>query len=475
MVVTLVLARLLLPRDFGLAGMVLVFGGLIQVFADLGFAPSLIQYKRITEDDRSTAFWTNTVVGVALTLVGIALAPFVARFFGEPSLEPLLIALSFSFTVAALGSTQAALLARQMRFRELEVAASIASLVGSALAITAALLGAGPWALIVQAVAIAVATTALVWVFAQWRPRLTFSGSSLRKLWGFGAGFFGSRVFGYLGRDSDNLLVGRFLGAHALGVYSMAYVVIAMPFDRLVAPIQSLLYPVFARLQDDLGRTREAWLQGMRMCLALIAPLSLGVAVIAHDFIAVVLGERWLPAEHVLQVLAYVACIQSATAMTTIVLASQFRTNLLLKVSTAAFGAHLACFVLGLHWGVLGVAVGYAISNTLVAVPLQVIAPARILRASARDVISATGGVVQATGAMALLVFGFRELLVAAGVGASVRLPVTIAIGVVVYAALIAWREPRLLDDFSVPARVRSGLALSRRRPVASIDGTAGL
>src|SRR4029077_249318 len=116
------------PRDFGLAGMVLVFGGLIQVFADLGFAHSLIQYKAITEADRSTAFWTNTMVGVMLTAVGIASAPLVAGFFGEPAIQPLLIVLSLSFTFAALGSTQASLLYRQMRFRELEVAASVASL-----------------------------------------------------------------------------------------------------------------------------------------------------------------------------------------------------------------------------------------------------------------------------------------------------------------------------------------------------------
>ena len=254
----------------------------------------------------------------------------------------------------------------------------------------------------------------------------------------------------------------------------MSYAVIAMPFDRLLAPISSLLYPMFARLQDDVTRTREAWLRGTRMCVAMIAPLSLGVAAVAHDFIAVVLGDRWLPAAHVLQVLAYVACIQSVTALTTSVLAAQFRTKLLLKVSTGAFLVHLAGFVIGLHWGVIGVALGYAISNTLVAVPFQIIAPARILRASTRDVVSALGGVLQAAVGMVVLVVGARELFIAAGVGAPVRLPVVIAIGAVTYATLLIWREPRLLDDFSVPARFRSALPFSSRRAVPSVGGTPG-
>ena len=350
--------------------MVLVFGGLIQVFADLGFAHSLIQYKAITEADRSTAFWTNTMVGMMLTAVGIASAPLVAGFFGEPAIQPLLIVLSLSFTFAALGSTQASLLYRQMRFRELEVAASVASLLGSTIAIVLAFLGAGPWALILQAMTIAITTTVLLWVFARWRPHLIFSRASLKKLWGFGASVFGSRMFGYLSRDTDNLLVGRFLGAHALGVnYSMSYAVIAMQVVRPAAC--SDLIPLVSDVRQTPGR-RDADAGGLAplalaMCVAMIAPLSLGVAAVAHDFIAVVLGDRWLPAATSCRCsrVSHVSVFSPMNALTTSVLAAQFRTKLLLKVSTGAFLVHLAGFVIGLHWGVIGVALGYAIRTHL--------------------------------------------------------------------------------------------------------------
>ena len=351
--VMLLLARLLSPRDFGLAGMVLVFAGLIQLFADFGFSASIIQHKVITEKDRSTAFWTNVGVGILLTGLGIAASPDVARFYGEPRLKALLMTLSLTFLVAALGSTQASLLTREMRFRTLELAAMVGSMTGAAVAVAAALAGAGPWALILQAVGTTSTTTVYLWLSMRVGPRHGISVASLRKLWGFGASVFASRIFTYLGRDTDNFLVGRFLGAQLLGIYSISYSVIAMPFDRVLTPVQALLQPMFARLQDDVERTRDAWLQGLRMATAIIAPLTIGVVVVAPDFVPVVLGHKWLPAVHVLQILAYVGAIQAAVVICPLVFMSQYRTKLMLRISAVTFAAHLCGFVAGLHWGVV--------------------------------------------------------------------------------------------------------------------------
>ena len=467
--VMLVLARLLTPREFGLAGMVLVFAGLIQLFADFGFSASIIQHKEITDDDRATAFWTNLGVGLALTGIGIGAAPYVARFYGEPELKPLLTALSLTFVVASLSSTQASLLTRDMRFRTLELAAMTASAAGAVAAIITAVMGGGPWALILQALVTAAVTSAYLSLSLRFVPRRGISRASLRKLWGFGASVFASRIFGYLGRDTDNFLIGRFLGAQALGIYSIAYTVIAMPFDRILAPVQALLQPMFARLQDDRERTRNAWLQGLRMCTALLAPLTFGVIVVAPDFVRVVLGARWLPSVHVLQVLAYVGSIQAAVVVSPLVFMSQYRTRLMLKISALSFAAHLCAFVVGLHWGVLGVAVGYSLSTTLVAVPLQLIVPGRLLHTSIRAVLSSQAGVAQATIGMTATVLAARLGLEHVGVGAAPRLAACALLGTVTYVLLAVWREPRLLHEFSVPGRLRAILL----QPVAALESGA--
>lgn len=465
-VVMLLLARLLTPRDFGLAGMVLVFAGLIQLFADFGFSASIIQHKDLTDEDRSTAFWMNLAVGFGLTGIGMGAAPYVARFYGEPSLKPLLMTLSLTFAAASLGSTQASLLTREMRFRTLELAAMVASAAGATAAIVAAIAGGGPWALILQSVVTGATTSVFLWGSLRFVPRHGISRASLRKLWGFGASVFAARIFGYLGRDTDNFLVGRFLGAHALGFYSMAYTVIAMPFDRILAPVQALLQPMFARLQDDRERTRNAWLQGMRMCTALMAPLTFGVIVVAPDFVRVVLGARWLPSVHVLQVLAFVGSMQAAAVVSPLVFMSQYRTKLMLRVSALSFAAHLAGFVVGLHWGILGVALGYAASTTVVAVPLQLVTPARLLATSLREVVASQAGVVQAAVGMAAVVLAARLGLLAVDCPPSARLVVCVIFGATSFASLAVWREPRLLEEFAVPPRLRARL---RRKAPAHV------
>ena len=285
------------------------------------------------------------------------------------------------------------------------------------------------------------------------------SRESLRKLWGFGGSVFGSRLLTYFGLNTDNFLVGKFLGASALGLYSMAYSVIAVPWARLLGPITGLLVPMFAKLQDNRDRTREAWLKGMKVCIALVAPLTFGVIVVAPQFVSVLLGTRWLPIVHVLQVLAYVVFIQSTVSISPLVFASQYRTGLLLRVTIVSFAAHLTGFVVGLHWGILGVAIGYALSNTLVAVPLQLVLPARLLHASAREVFGAVARVVEAAGLMALLVLGARLLTGTLGWSALWILAVSVTLGIISYPVLLAWREPRLAAEIRLPSRFRSVLA----------------
>ena len=150
MVVALILARLLAPEDWGLAAMVLVFSGIVVVFTDSALGTALIQRRTLVEEDRSTVFWTSAVIGLVLMLAGIGLSGPLARFYGEPEVDPLFAVLSVGFLVTALGATQQALLVRDMRFRRLELRQIAATVVGAAVGITVALAGFGAWAIVAQ-------------------------------------------------------------------------------------------------------------------------------------------------------------------------------------------------------------------------------------------------------------------------------------------------------------------------------------
>ena len=252
--VVVILARLLTPEEYGLAAMVLVFSALVLIFADLALGAALVQREELNEADRSTVFWTSAAMGTLFMLLGIAASWPIAAFYGEPEVQPLFALLSVSFLVTALGTTQSALLNREMQFRSLELRMMAGTLVGGTAGIVVAAAGGGAWAIIVQQLAIAVTSTLLLWAFSPWRPRFTYSLHSLRSLGGFSLNVFGTRVLFYANRNLDNMLIGRFLGASALGAYAIAYNVMLMPLARIAQPIVEVLFPAMSRIQDDRRR-----------------------------------------------------------------------------------------------------------------------------------------------------------------------------------------------------------------------------
>lgn len=459
-IVGVLLARLLTPHDFGLAGMVLVFSSLVLVFSDLALGTGLVQRPHVTEEDRSTVFWTSFGVGICLTAAGLALSAPLSAFYGEPAVQPLFAVLSLSFVVTALGTTQAAVLQREMNFRGLELRMMAGTVAGGAIGISAAVAGYGAWALIAQEIALAVVSTTLLWTFSPWRPRLTYSVESLRDLGRFGLSLFGTRLLFYLDRNSDNLLIGRFLGSSALGAYALAYNIMLLPLSRLVVPIQETLFPALSRIQDDRDRMAAVWLRVNRFVAALVVPAMLGLAVVAPDFVRVVLGQRWISAVPVLQILALVALMQSLSALSAKVLTALGRTRTLLGFSIAGFAVTLPAFVIGLQWGIVGVAACYAVATLLVQ-PLLAWLTANALEISVWRFVHNLSGVAQASLVMFVSVWLARHLLIQADVAAPARLLVVVGIGVAVYLPACAWRAPQVL------AELRNLLAVRARTDVA--------
>jgi len=457
--VAVVLARLLTPDEYGVAAMVLVFSSLILIFSDLALGAALVQRKVLTEEDRSTVFWFGATAGVVFTVLGIAASWPVARFYGEPQVQPLFAALSVSFLITALGTTQAALLTRELSFRSLELRVMFGTAVGGAVGIVIALEGGGAWAIIGQQIAYAAVATVLLWRFSAWKPRLLFSTASLRAFGGFSANVLGTRLLFYLNRNLDNMLIGRYLGPSALGTYAVSYNVMLVPFSRLAEPVQEVLFPVFARLQDDARRVADAWIRVNRVIGAISIPALLGLMVVATDFVAVVLGDRWADAAPVIQILAWVGLMQSLQRLNSSILEARNRTSWLLGYSVVVLAGSLIAFVVGINWGILGVATAYAVSSTLIE-PFYTYITARALDVSVWPFFRALGGVAQASVAMVVAVVAARQLLLETGLGSAARLGILVALGIVVYTPLCAWRAPEVVRD----------LKSLRRRPPAPTE-----
>jgi O-antigen/teichoic acid export membrane protein len=462
-VVAVFIARLLTPSEYGLAALALVFASLVMVFNDLGLGAALVQRKHLSEVDRSTAFWTSAAAGVAFTVAGVALSGPIAALYGQPEAAPLLVVLSLSFVVSALGAPQQWLMLRDMDFRRVEVSTMVGGLIGGVAAVVAAAKGAGAWAIITQQLVTVCVTTALFVVRSPWRPSFAFSKASLKDLGGFGAYLMGQRLLWYGQVNGDTFLIGRFLGTSALGVYAVAYNTMLVPASKLGGPLQRVFSPAFSRIQDEPERIAATWARVGRLLALVAVPALGGLVVVAPDFVPLVLGSQWDAAIPVVQVLAWVGLVQAVQAINMDILMARDRPKTMFRFALVMTTCHLIAFSLGLHWGVVGVAVAYAISTTLVE-PAQTVLAARALGVSPLVFLRALVPVFQVGIAMCLVVAGVRLALVDAGVPPALRLAGCIVTGAVVYGGLCAWRVPGLLDEIRGLLRRRR----ARRAPLVA-------
>jgi O-antigen/teichoic acid export membrane protein len=462
--VAVLLARLLTPEQFGVAAIVLVFASLVLVFSDLALGAALVQAKTLTEEDRSTAFWTSVGAGFVFCVAGVLLSGPIASLFGEPEVKPLCMALSASFLVTSIAVTHQSLLVREMEFRRLETQTMVSVMIGGAVGVGVALGGGGSWAIIAQQLGTAAAASVLLWVLSPWRPKFTFSRASLRHMGAFSLPLVGHRLLFYVHRNADNLLVARFVGAAALGSYQLAYNLMLVPMSRIGGPLQRVFAPAFARLQDEPERIAETWARLTRMVASIAIPSLMGLVIVAPDFVSVVLGDEWAQVAPIVQLLAWVGMIQALQAINVDILQARNRTSTLLRYSIAFCIAHVIGFAVGVQWGVLGVAAVYGITSLIIE-PFLTVITARALNVSPMVFVRSVWGVFLCSAAMAAAVLAARLAMVDQGVPALLRLIVCVGVGLVTFAVVCAWRVPEVRVEYETLLR----RLVARRQRVAEV------
>lgn len=361
---SVILARLLSPKDFGLLALATVFTGFAQLFSDLGLSAALVQAKKIEETHRSSVFWLNVAIGAGITCLLAALSPLIALFFDQPKVQPLVLVLSLSFVLGSFGIVQRSLLLRAMNFRAIAVADTASVWLSGGLAIGLAYSGWGVWSLVVQGLVRATLVSTFLAIAGRWRPRLLWRRDSLRELFGYSANLAGFTLLNYWIRNADNLLIGKFFGPEALGLYTRAYATMLLPVTQLTNVLGNVMFPAFSRIQDDPERVKRAFLRANALIALVSFPAMFGLAAIARDFVLVVYGERWVRVAGLLQVLAIVGGLQSVASTVGWIYRSQGRTDILLRWGLVTAAILIGGIALGVAYGSIeGVAIGYAIAS----------------------------------------------------------------------------------------------------------------
>ena len=292
--VTLVIANILDPKDFGLVGMLLIFLAVSQSLIDSGFSQALIRKQNRTETDNSTVFYFNILVSVFLYILLYAIAPLVADFYQESQLVSLMRVLCIIVIINSLAVVQRAIYTAKVDFKTQAKASFIASVISGCVGVFLALNGYGVWTLVWQQLLNAGINTLLLWLYSSWKPRLVYSWKSFRELFAFGSKLLASGLLDTLYNNLYPLVIGKVFNATSLGYYTQADRFTKFPSSNITGILQRVIYPVLCSIQDDNERLRNDYRRLLRCSAFIIFPLMCLLAGVSYPLIELLLGEKWL-------------------------------------------------------------------------------------------------------------------------------------------------------------------------------------
>jgi PST family polysaccharide transporter len=382
-----------------------------------------------------TAFWFTLGLGAALGVLVAALAPLMAVAFEAPAVTGVLWVLSVTFPVLGSTTVHQALLERDSRFSLLARVEAVSAVAGLAVAVCAAYLGAGPYSLVLNSLTYALLSSMQLWAASPLRPHWLWDRHELRGIRRFSDHLVAFNIINYFSRNADSMIIGRLLGADSLGLYSLAYKIMLFPLRNLTFVASRALYPVMSRQQAAPAEMAELYLRTVSVIGFVTAPMMAGMFLLRDLFIAAVLGSKWSSMGEILAWLAPVGFIQSLTCTTGAVLMARGRTDVLFYLGIVGTVLVIAAFLIGVQWGVVGVAAGYFVENAIEFVPVFYI----VLRELGEDLSRFFRVIlvpVALTAVMMTAVWGVRELLVPQGLSELLQLVLLSSLGTLTYGAL---------------------------------------
>jgi PST family polysaccharide transporter len=357
-----ILARLLTPKDYGIIGMVTVVVNFAMMFKDAGLSIATVQKERITHDQISTLFWINIIISAILGLCVLASAPWVSLFYGTPELTEITVALSFSFILSGLTIQHQALQRRHMRFGTLAIIQVSSQIITLIVTICLALFGWRYWALVVGTLTHALTGSVLTFLFCPWIPGRMKKGTGVREMLKFGSHVTGFNFINYFSRNADNILIGKFIGADALGIYNRAYQLLMLPITMISGPLSNVAVPTLCRLNEDRKRLHKYYLHILYL-LSLVAGPIAGIAFLtSKDIVIILLGPQWSLVSDVFKYLAIGALLQPLYNTQAWLHLAVGRSDRGLKWGVIGTPIIVTSFLLGLIWGIKGIAFCYSMA-----------------------------------------------------------------------------------------------------------------
>jgi PST family polysaccharide transporter len=358
----ILLARILVPEDFGLVSMVTAITAIAEQFKDFGLSKATVQNKLITDAELSNLFWINSLTGVCITIFLCGLSFVIAAFFQEPRLVYVTIVIATGFLWSGATIQHQAILQREMQYAAIGGVQLSATLMSVALATMLALTGYGYWALVWRDVSRNVFVALGTWLWCPWRPRLPRTSTPIGHLLRFGRDITGFNLIVMLTANLDQVLIGKLYGASQLGIYRQASNLIFWPVMQLMIPMSRVAERSLSYLQDDRERYSIFYRKLLTTMNFIMMPAILFAVVYAEELVTVVLGQKWMAAAPILRVLALAAIVTPSSVSIDVLLVACGKTKRYLNLGVATGLVLLLAFSVGVLWGAIGVAYGYLVA-----------------------------------------------------------------------------------------------------------------
>jgi len=354
-VMTIAIARVLSPGDFGLLAMALVYTGLVEFLNELGLGAAIVQKKEIRDEDLDTLFWFGLGISAAIYGLTILVAPLIGAFFAQPQLAAILRVLGLMFLITNVRLVPWNLLTRAMDFKRRSLAETSGNLIGVILTLVLAYRGLGVWSLVIGMLTRETLVAVLVYHQTGWLPRARFTSLSLRQTLTFSLNLSGARVAWYIYDNSDRLLVGKFLGDQVLGYYTMAIRLTTELASRVLAIINQVAFPLYSRLQDDLERLKRYFLISIQMTCIVIFPLLAGLSLVSGDLVPLLFKEKWTPMVPAVNILSWAAMVIMIHSLAAPIVLARGQPSLLLRFNLLSLAILPAAFFVATKYGLTGV------------------------------------------------------------------------------------------------------------------------
>lgn len=333
LIASILLARLLTPKDFGLIGMLTVFIAVSQTLVEGGFNKALIQKKEVTEEDFSSVFYINLVLSCFLYIVLFFTAPLIANFYEQPILVSMTRVLSLVFVINAFSYVQRAKLERNLRFKTLMFIHLPSTIISGVVAIIMALTGFGVWSIVGQQIVMRVAYTIQIWIYAKWKPLLLFNKDKAKELFKYGGNLMVVDLINTIYKNIYLIVIGRFYSAASLGFFQNAQSLIKMPTSTLSGILKSVTFPVFSSIQDDKVTLKKGYKKAMQQLVFWLAPIIFLAVALADPLFRFVLTDKWLPAVPYFRVLSVLAIFGPLNAYNQDIINVKGESRLFLKIN----------------------------------------------------------------------------------------------------------------------------------------------